>query len=132
LAFVGCQTKAEVEEGDLNPDQYFQRAIEAADVNNYRLAMAYYELFLERYPEDTERVIWASYEVAFLHHKMGDDKTALRLFDEFLEKYKNPPEGVAYPSAPLLLAEKVSSNIREEQEAAASRRRFFRRENTDS
>ena len=53
----------------------------------------------------------ASYEIAFLHHKMEDDDTALELFDELIERYRSRAEGVEYPSAPLVLAEKVKANI---------------------
>ena len=73
--------------------------------------MSYYQTFVERYPDDLDRSIWASYEIAFLHHKMGNDKKALELPDALIERYQNKPQGVEYPSGPLVLTRKVRDNI---------------------
>ena len=73
--------------------------------------MAYYETFLDKYPDDVSRGLWASYEVAFLHHKMGEDDRAIELFDELIARYENAPEDSDWPQGPLILAAKVKKNI---------------------
>jgi outer membrane protein assembly factor BamD (BamD/ComL family) len=118
--FSACRTRIDTVDQDLTADQYFQKAIEATDSNNYRLAMAYYQVFLEKYPDDVSRGLWASYEVAFLHHKMGNDDRAIELFDELIARYENAPEDNDWPQGPLILAAKVKGNILAEKPAKES------------
>jgi tetratricopeptide (TPR) repeat protein len=110
VAAAGCRSAVEPLTQDLTPDQYFQRAIEASDKDNYSLAMKYYEAFQAKFPDDAARNIWASYEIALLHHKLGDDDKAIELFDQVLARYENQP-AAALPPGPRVLAEKVKSNI---------------------
>ena len=93
LAAFGCRTTVDPLEQELTPDQYFQRAIEASDRDNYRLAMRYYEAFQAKYPDDLQRNIWASYEIAFLHHKLGNDDKCIEMIDALLAKYENRGRG---------------------------------------
>ncbi len=112
LAAAGCRSTGDPLAEDLTPDQYFQRAIDASDRDNYRLAMRYYEAFQAKYPDDAQRNAWASYEIAMLHHKLGNDDRALELLDELLAKYEAPAPGSApLPAAARVLAEKVKGNI---------------------
>lgn len=112
LAASGCRSTGDPLAQDLTPEQYFQRAIDASDRSNYRLAMRYYEAFQARYPDDVRRNVWASYEIAVLHHKLGNDVKAVELLDELLAKYDAPQEGAApLPAAPRVLARKVKGNI---------------------
>jgi outer membrane protein assembly factor BamD (BamD/ComL family) len=111
LTLAGCRTSIDSIEQDLTPEQYFQKAIEATDNNNFRLAMAYYQSFLEKYPDDLARNLWASYEVAFLHYKMGNESRALELFDELIARYEEADEEAGWPQGPLVLAVKVKGNI---------------------
>ncbi len=91
VAAAGCRSTVDPLAQDLTPDQYFQRAIEASDKDNYRLALRYYEAFQAKFPNDAARNIWASYEIALLHHKLGDDDKAIELFDQLLARYENQP-----------------------------------------
>ena len=108
---LSCKTTIDQHDTDLTPDQFFQQAIDAVDSGNYKLALSYYEGFLERYPDDLDRGIWAQYEIAFLHHKMGDDRGALELFNALLELYRTKPADVVYPTAPYVLTNRVRDNI---------------------
>ena len=113
LTAWGCKTVPETIEEDLTPAEFFQRAQEASDNGWYETAQKYYTVFLERYPGETERALWAKYEIAFLYHKMGKDKLALEGFDALLQEYElAPPET---PQGPRILAEKVKARIEEEQ-----------------
>jgi tetratricopeptide (TPR) repeat protein len=112
VASAGCRSTVDPLAQDLTPDQYFQRAIEASDKDDYRLAMKYYEAFQTKYPDDAARNIWASYEIALLHHKIGDDDKAIELFDQVIARYQNqPPDAPPLPPGPRVLAEKVKNNI---------------------
>jgi len=74
-------------------------------------------VFLERFPDETERVLWAKYEIAFLFHKMGKDKLAIEGFDALIAEYEAGPPDL--PQGPRILAEKVKARLEEKQEAEA-------------
>ncbi len=101
---------------DLTPAEIFQRAQDASDKSDYSIALQYYRLFQEKFPDDVEHQTWASYEIAFIYHKMGDDKKALVLFDELLARYQS---GEKLPEAPRILAEKVKARIESDLKPAA-------------
>lgn len=105
----GCKSKPPPIEQELSPTGFFQKAQEASDANKYALAIEYYEAFLSKYPDERDRGIWARYEIAQLKHKLGDDATALRLFDELLALYAG--DATDLPPAPKILAEKLKSKI---------------------
>ncbi len=110
LAVFGCRTLNQTIDESLTPAEFFQRAQEASDASDYRLAMRYYETFQRIHPEDLQRNLWASYEIAFLYHKMGDDRKAVELFDELLERYRTAGSD-DWPAGPRILAEKVKAEI---------------------
>jgi len=110
LVLLGSCASAPVQiEQDLSPTQILQKAQEASDAGKYKLALRYYQLFLEKYPEERERSLWARYEIALLHHKMGDDETALNLFNELIQMYAGGGEGL--PQGPWILAKKAVAKI---------------------
>jgi outer membrane protein assembly factor BamD (BamD/ComL family) len=104
----GCATGVPAPRPDLTPTEFFQNAQEAANEENFNLAIQYYRLFQTQYPDDIDHQAWAAYEIAFLYHKKGDDKTAVALFDELLARYA---KGENLPEGPKVLAEKVKANI---------------------
>jgi outer membrane protein assembly factor BamD (BamD/ComL family) len=103
---------------DLSPADYFQKAQEASDGEKYELALKYYRSFLERYPEERDRGLWARYEIALLHSKMKDSPTALRLLDELLALYAGE-DAAALPQGPRILAEKIKAKLLQVQQDAA-------------
>jgi outer membrane protein assembly factor BamD (BamD/ComL family) len=108
----GCKSTPPPIEQDLSPTGFFQKAQEASDAGKYALAIKYYEAFLSKYPDEQERILWARYEIALLHHKMGDDATALRLFDELLALYAT--DSANLPQGPRILAAKLKAKIQSE------------------
>jgi outer membrane protein assembly factor BamD (BamD/ComL family) len=100
----------EIEEG-LSPAEYFQRAQEASDESHYQLALDYYEKFLQDYPEEVDRNLWAKYEIALLYYKMGNNKTALERFEALLQEYEDSEEELT--EGPKILAEKLIARIEE-------------------
>jgi outer membrane protein assembly factor BamD (BamD/ComL family) len=109
----GCKSTQPPIEQELSPSGFFQKAQEASDTGKYALAIKYYEAFLSKYPDERERGIWARYEIALLHHKMGDEATALRLFDELLALYA--ADSADLPQGPRTLAEKLKAKIESER-----------------
>jgi outer membrane protein assembly factor BamD (BamD/ComL family) len=109
----GCKSTPPPIEQELSPTGFFQKAQEASDASKYALAIEYYEAFLSKYPDERERVIWARYEIALLHHKMGEEATALRLFDELLALYAE--DSTDLPQGPKTLAEKLKAKIESER-----------------
>ena len=106
----GCKSVPTEIPPDLSPADYFQRAQEASDAGRYALALKYYQSFLERYPDERNRGLWARYEIALLHSKMKDTATALRLFDELLATYAGE-DAAQLPQGPRILAEKIKAKL---------------------
>jgi tetratricopeptide (TPR) repeat protein len=114
----GCKSVPAEIPPDLSPADYFQKAQEASDADRFALALKYYESFLERYPEERDRGLWARYEIALLHSKMKDAPTALRLLDELLALYSGE-DAAQLPQGPRILAEKIKARLEAEMPAAA-------------
>ena len=100
---MACQSNGVPIDADLTPIEFFQKAQEASEIGNYELAIDYYRTFRERYPDLTERNLWAAYEIAFLHHKMGEDDVSLDMLQKLSEK--DLPRGLR------TLTEQVISSI---------------------
>ena len=107
---ISCATKPVTIPPNLSPSEFFQRAQDASEIGNYKLAMQYYLEFQKRYPDNLNKNLWAEYEIAFLYHKMGKDKKAVELLDKLIEKYNSKGTN-KWPQAPKILAEKVKENI---------------------
>jgi tetratricopeptide (TPR) repeat protein len=116
---AGCKTPVDPMTLDLTADQYFQRAIEATDRDNYKLAVGYYEAFQAKFPDDRVRNVWAVYEIGMLYHKLGEDDKAIAMFDKVLSLYETQGANSPLPPAPRVLAEKVKTNIVKTRKAAA-------------
>ena len=113
IYIAGCQSSGDLNKEDLSAAKIFQKAYEASDSQNYSLALQYYSIYQERFPDDRDGNIWALYEIAFLYHKMGNEEKATQLFEELIDKYQGN-ETEEFPQAPLVLAQKVITNINEE------------------
>jgi outer membrane protein assembly factor BamD (BamD/ComL family) len=108
---VSCASQDPSTQEGLTAGEIFQRAQDAVDRGNYTLGITYYTLCQERYPDDVSHQVWASYEIAFIYHKMGQNQKALQLFDELLARYAK--EGNALPPAPQVLAQKLKTRLEE-------------------
>jgi outer membrane protein assembly factor BamD (BamD/ComL family) len=109
LLLWACATKPPVIPDNLSVNEIFQRAQDAEDKNDYSLAITYYSLTSKSYPDDTSHIVWASYEIAFLYHKMGKNDTALTLINNLLDRYAK--EADTLPPAPRVLAEKLKTRL---------------------
>ncbi len=110
LLLSGCASKPPVIPDNLSVTEIFQRAQDAEDRNDYSLAITYYSLTAKSYPGDINHITWASYEIAFLYHKMGKNDTALSLTNDLLSRYA-ADQGDTLPAAPRVLAEKLKTRL---------------------
>lgn len=104
----GCATPVPSISTDLSAAEVFQRAQDASSQGDYPLAMEYYKLYQQKFPEDRDHGTWAAYEIAFLYHKLGNDAKARELIDTLLGQYAADP---TLPAAPRVLAQKVKTEI---------------------
>ncbi|HEC61475.1 MAG TPA: outer membrane protein assembly factor BamD [bacterium] len=118
LLFLACSSGPTEIEAELTPSQFFQQAQEASDKGNFKLASHYYRSFQEHYPNESERNLWAMYEIAFIYYKTGDNQSALTLFDKLLGQYAEneaKEDAASYPLGPLILAEKIKARIEDKE-----------------
>lgn len=108
---AGCTTQPVVIPDNLSAAETFQRAQDASDHGDHNLAIAYYSVFKEKHPEDKDRGVWASYEIAFAWHKLGKDAKAVGLLDELLKQYETETDPL--PPAPRVLAQKLRDRLSE-------------------
>ncbi len=117
---AGCASQPKEIPEDLEPIEYFQRAQKIATQDeNYKLAKRYYRTFIERYPDDLQRIVEAKYEIAFLSYKQGNDELARQQFEELLSYYEDEGSQVL-PRWPQVLATKVLEKMETEANNAAT------------
>ncbi len=126
LLLTSCNSlKKDLENPDLTPEEFFQKAQEAViDWNRYKLAIQFYEEFMRRYPDMKNKIIEAEYEIAFIKFKQRKLDEAEERFNQILDKY-NTDEAVYYPSWPALMSNKGLENIAEEREKGGFWKRLF-------
>jgi tetratricopeptide (TPR) repeat protein len=110
ILFVSCGTCNLVITDNMLPAEYFQKAEIASQKNCYDVAISYYQKFLEKYPNNIEKGIWAEYEIAMLYHKKGENEKALGMFKDILARYDSDTSGTL-PPAPKTLTQRVITNI---------------------
>lgn len=110
---TGCSSTPSSIPEDLSPLEYFQKAQEAVSSrNDLKTALAYYEAFFKRFPEDPKR-IEALYEIAFIHYKLKEYDLAKEKFNSLLQIYKTP-EASQLPRWPYTLTLKHLEALEEE------------------
>ncbi|MDR2246744.1 MAG: tetratricopeptide repeat protein [Treponema sp.] len=97
MLLSGCSSGPEEIRADTTPAEIVQRAQEASDRNRYKQAKAYYEMVLERFPDDIDMVCTAEYEIAFIHYKQRKYDLAREGFNALLERYNIPDEVLLPP-----------------------------------
>jgi outer membrane protein assembly factor BamD (BamD/ComL family) len=116
FVLAGCATTEEKDLATMGKAKIFQKAYEAMDVGDFKGALRYYTSFQQLFPDDLAGNLWASYEIAFLYHKMGDNARSIELFEELILKYKNE-NNATWPQAQRILAERVVGDIKKAEAA---------------
>ncbi|MGA2613579.1 MAG: tetratricopeptide repeat protein [Spirochaetia bacterium] len=109
LAVEGCSTQPKVIPPDLSAAESFQHAQDASDGGDYALAIRYYTAFRANNPNNSDRDVWALYEIAFNYHRMGKNQMAVTLLDQLLQQYQNDTGNL--PPAPRILAQKLRDRL---------------------
>ena len=122
LFLASCQSQNVAIEPDLTPVELFQKAQESTTQRNYRQAMLFYENYLDRFPladnpDQLDRTLWAEYEIAFLYHKLGQDRRSLELLQALLTTYDEATEPM--PQAQRILAERVLQELERDRRESA-------------
>lgn len=120
VLIFSCRTTPEAIPDDITPSEIFQKAQEAVvERNDYVTALRYYELFLDRFPDDVQKAVEAEYEIAFIQYKLQDFEAAKTGFTDLLAKYD--AEGFELlPQWPRILSEKVLNRIETAESAAVA------------
>ena len=111
---VSCATRTVIIPEDLTPAELIQRGQEASDRNNYPISLQYYETLIDRYPFDTDSVIAAEYEIAFIHYKQKKYDIAKAEFTDLLERYNSYDEELLPPQFKVLSL-MIMANITEKE-----------------
>jgi outer membrane protein assembly factor BamD (BamD/ComL family) len=90
LWFVSCASGPVDIPENLSPAELIQRGQEALDKNRYDQALQYYEVLLEKYPENMDIVCAAEYEIAFIHYKQKKFSQSQDEFNSLLARYDTP------------------------------------------
>lgn len=110
MLLAGCESvPRKIPEG-LTQAEFFQRAQEAADNNNWRTSLLYYQTFINRYPSDRSNIAAAKYEIAFIHYKLGMYAQSKTEFEAMLNEYKGP-NADQLPQWPKVLGEKILAKV---------------------
>jgi outer membrane protein assembly factor BamD (BamD/ComL family) len=92
LLSLGACATGPLNTADAPPEKLIQYAQEAMDRNRYKLALQYYDLILERFPDNDYLLCTAEYEIAFIHYKQKKYDQARDEFHALLERYNTPDE----------------------------------------
>lgn len=84
---VSCVSIPEVPK-DASVMEIVQKGQEATDRDRHNLAIHYYNLILERFPEDAASICMAEYEIALIHYKQNKLNTAKSEFENLLKRYE--------------------------------------------
>lgn len=112
LGLVACRTPPAPEDipEDLTAMEFFRLGQEATSAQRWETALTYYQVFLERNPEDLHYGPAAEYEIAFIHYKRGEYSVAERKFQDLLARYETP-ESDEMPEWPRILSERILYEI---------------------
>lgn len=111
-SLTACQSTPEEIPPDLSQMEMFQRAQEAADDDNFDLALRYYQEFKQRFPDDPGALVEADYEIAFIAYKQERYQDARAGFEEILGRYEGD-DARRLPEWPQVLSERLIERIDE-------------------
>ncbi len=115
LIISSCVTTELVIDDSLSPAELFQLAQKASSNKKYDNAVKYYEVFIDKYSDDTQRLVEAEYEIAFINFKEGNLKKSKELFTALLDRYS--AEGTqVLPAWPMILSKKLIKEIEDQSQ----------------
>lgn len=124
LVLASCATKMKVVTPSWTPELFFKNAQEAMDIDRYKDALYYYDIFLVRYPEDRTRIIAVQYEKSFILYKRGKLKAAEKGYKAIIKEYEESPYATLFHPRFKTLSEIGLKRI--EKDRATERKLFWR------
>ncbi|MDR3301282.1 MAG: tetratricopeptide repeat protein [Spirochaetaceae bacterium] len=115
--FAACYTGPVTIPDGATAAEIVQMGQVAMDRNRLAQAIQYYEAIRLRFPENSEAVVGADYEIAFIHYKQEKYDDAREEFSALLEKY-NAPEGGGLPKKYQILSNTVLKKIMDSQKSS--------------
>jgi outer membrane protein assembly factor BamD (BamD/ComL family) len=112
VAAAGCGSGPEDVSDAITPAELVQKAQEASDRNRYNHSLGYYGLILERFPDQSDYICAAEYEIAFIHYKQKKYDIAESEFRNLLARYDGP-DAELLPPQYRILANIVLATIEE-------------------
>ena len=97
LLFTSCQSVPTDVPENLTKADLIQLAQDSYDGGNTAASKYYYELIIERFPDDPSAYIIAKFEIAHLYVKDKDYKSAQPLLEEIVSFYENPEIAATLP-----------------------------------
>jgi len=110
LLLAGCQTVPKEAPPGMTQAEFFQKAQEAADKNEWSTSLFFYRTFEKRFPNDKANIAASDYEIAFIYYKLQDYKVAKTGFERLLAKYSGP-DASALPAWPQVLAQEILKEV---------------------
>lgn len=92
MLFTSCQTVPTEVPENLTKADLIQLAQDSYEAGNTNAAEFYYEVILERFEDDVSAQIVAKFEIAHLHIKEKDYKTARPILEEIIECFDSNEE----------------------------------------
>ncbi|MDR1626798.1 MAG: hypothetical protein LBT33_09685 [Spirochaetia bacterium] len=116
LAFFvlgGCSSGPPIIPDDLSVLQFFQRAQEETEDEDWEDALYYYETYISRHPDDVANIMAARYEIAFINYKQEKYPEAVAGFQGILGFYEEAADTLSleFPLWPRVLSKKMLESI---------------------
>lgn len=76
MGFFSCASTTITTNDEWHAELYFKRAQDSANIENYKLALAYYQHILDTFSDDVDKIAMAHYEIGVLHFRLKDYQLA--------------------------------------------------------
>lgn len=90
LLFLSCSSVKPVYDSSVMVERYFRYAQDARNQRKYKLAIQYYDIIIDNFSNQPDKVASAQYEKGSLYYRMKKYKKAMEMFTAVMEKLNNP------------------------------------------
>lgn len=104
LLFLSCGSVKPVYDSSVMVERYFRYAQDARNQKKYKLAIQYYDIIIDNFSNQPDKVASAQYEKGSLYYRMKKYKQALEMFTAVMEKVNNPATAQSVSPAVAFLA----------------------------
>lgn len=97
LLITSCQSVPKNVSEDLTKEELIQHAQDSYEDGNRKAAEYYYNLVIERFPDDINSCIEAKFEIAHIFVKEGDYNKARPILEEIIASFDDPAVASSIP-----------------------------------